>query len=235
MTARAASAEVFDLATGTLRELNQRLHDLSPEAARIPWRVLHPRGAHAVAAGVDAGVRIDIEGHVGYYCSGMNQQAAITVHGMVGVGVAENMMSGVVRVKGNASQCAGATGNGGLLVIEGDASSRCGISMKGIEIVVHGSVGHMSCFMGQAGTLVVCGDADEALGDSLYEARIFVRGQVKGLGADCEEQPLDAAHRELLGELLERAAVPGAHAAQFRRYGSTRRLYHFHVDNAAQY
>ena len=235
MSAGGATAEVFDLATGTLRELNQRLHDLTPETARIPWRVLHPRGTHAVAAGVGAAVRIAIEGHVGYYCAGMNQQAEITVHGMVGVGVAENMMSGVVRVMGNASQCAGATGHGGLLVIEGDAASRCGISMKGIDIVVHGSVGHMSCFMAQAGTLVVCGDADDALGDSLYEACIFVRGRAKGLGADCEEQPMEAPHRELLGELLERAAVPGARVAQFRRYGSARRLYHFHLDHADQY
>ena len=54
------------------------------------------------------------------------------------LGVAENMMSGVVWVKGNASESAGATGNGGLLVIDGDASSRCGISMKGIDIVVGG-------------------------------------------------------------------------------------------------
>ena len=231
----ATAATVFDLAAGTLRELNQRLHDLTPETARVPWRILHPRGAHAVAAGVDAAVCIAIEGHVGYYCAGMNQHAEITIHGMAGVGVAENMMSGLVRVQGNASQCAGATGHGGLLAIEGDASSRCGISMKGIDIVVHGSVGHMSCFMGQAGALVVCGDADDGLGDSLYEAEIYVRGRAHGLGADCEEQPMEAAHRERLGELLERAAVPGARAARFRRYGSARRLYHFHADHGDQY
>ena len=184
-------AEVFDLAstssagaaTGALRQLNQRLHDLTEETAKKPWRILHPRGAHAVAAGVDAPVEIDIEGHVGYYCAGMNQRAHITVHGMVGVGVAENMMSGVVRVKGHASQCAGATGHGGLLVIEGDASSRCGISMKGIDIVVGGSVGHSSCFMAQAGNLVVCGDADEALGDSLYEGADFRAWTGRGLGS----------------------------------------------------
>ena len=62
-----------------------------------------------------------------------------------------------------------------------------------------------------------------------------MRGQAKGLGADCEEQPLEAAHRELLGALLERAAVSGARVGQFRRYGSARRLYHFHVDRADQY
>ena len=39
-------AEVFDLATGVLRQLNQRLHDLTEETAKTPWRILHPRGAH---------------------------------------------------------------------------------------------------------------------------------------------------------------------------------------------
>lgn len=229
------AVEVFDLATGKLRELNQRLHDLTTATAATPWRVIHPRGSHAVAAGVDVPVKIDIEGHVGYYCAGMNQRAEITVHGMVGVGVAENMMSGVVRVKGHASQSAGATGHGGLLIIEGDASSRCGISMKGIDIVVHGSVGHMSCFMAQAGTLVVCGDADEALGDSLYEAQIFVRGQVKGLGADCIEKPMREEHLSALAELLEKGEVSDATPTEFRRYGSARQLYNFKVDNTSRY
>ncbi len=113
--------------------------------------VRDPRGAHAIAVGVDQPVLIEIEGHVGFYCGGMNNGAEIVVKGHAGPGVAENMMKGSLRVTGNASQAAGATGNGGLLVIEGDASSRCGISMKGIDIVVGGSVGHMSAFMAQAG------------------------------------------------------------------------------------
>ncbi|MGH7944173.1 MAG: protein GlxC, partial [Opitutaceae bacterium] len=213
----------------------QRLHDLTEEDAATPWRIANPRGKHAVAAGVNIPVRIDIEGHVGYYCGGMNQRAHITIHGMAGTGVAENMMSGLVRVKGHASQCAGATGHGGLLVIEGDASSRCGISMKGIDIVVHGSVGHMSCFMAQAGNLVVCGDADEALGDSLYEARIFVRGRVKSLGADCVEKPMRAEHLALVRDLLLKAEAPDCDPRPFRRYGSARKLYNFHVDNASMY
>ena len=231
----ADGAIVYDLAAEPLRTLNQRLHHLTAETAKTPWRVVHPRGAHAVAAGVDVAVKIDIEGHCGYYCADMNQRAEITVHGMVGVGVAENMMSGLVRVKGHASQSAGATAHGGLLVIEGDASSRCGISMKGIDIVVHGSVGHMSGFMAQAGRMVVCGDADEALGDSLYEAQIYVRGQVKELGADCVEKELRDEHRAALAELLERGEVRGAKPEEFRRYGSARQLYNFKVDNASRY
>jgi glutamate synthase domain-containing protein 3 len=174
----------IDLANAELRALNYALHAERSGTNEKLWEVLNPRGAHAVAVGVDAPITVEIRGSVGYYCAGMNRQAVVTIHGSAGPGVAENMMSGQVIVKGDASQYAGATGNGGFLLIEGNASSRCGISMKGVDIVVRGNVGHMSAFMAQAGNLVVCGNAGDALGDSIYEARIFVRGAVKTLGAD---------------------------------------------------
>ena len=59
-------------------------------------------------------VQVNIKGHVGYYCAGMNKNANIIIEGNVGTGVAENMMSGKVHVKGNASQSAEATAHGGL-------------------------------------------------------------------------------------------------------------------------
>ena len=164
----------------------------------------------------------------------MNKDANVTVHGNVGQGVAENMMSGVVRVKGDASQAAGATAHGGLLVIEGNAGARCGISMKGVDIVVKGSIGHMSCFMGQSGSLVVCGDAGEALGDSLYEVHIYVKGEVKSLGADCIEKEMRPEHVTELKGLLEKAGVDD-NPLEFKRYGSARQLYTFKVDNASAY
>ncbi len=64
----------------------------------------------------------------------------------------------------------------------------------------------MSAFMAQAGTLVVLGNAGDALGDSIYEARLFVRGDVKSLGADCIEKPLQ-----------RRAQGASAHAARCER------------------
>ena len=225
-----------DLAISAKRELNQRLHSLPADTKDTRWQVLNPQGQHALAAGLDAPITIEIMGHAGYYCAGMNQEANVTIHGNVGVGVAENMMSGRVHVKGDASQSAGATAHGGLLVIDGDASARCGISMKGVDIVVKGSIGPMSAFMAQAGNLVVLGDAGDALGDSIYEARIFVRGQVKSLGADCVEKEMRPEHREALSHLLELAGVgAGVPVDEFRRYGSARNLYNFHVDNAAAY
>ena len=226
----------IDLAHTPVRELNSALHKLGADTNETHWRVLNPRGQHSVAAGVDAPVQVEVEGHVGYYCAGMNKRAHVIVRGNAGQGVAENMMSGQVHVQGDASQAAGASGCGGLLVIDGTASARCGISMKGIDIVVKGSVGHLSAFMAQAGNLVVLGDAGEALGDSIYEAHLYVRGDVKSLGADCVEKPLKGHHKAELRKLLDSAGLDGSvDLSEFRRYGSARKLYHFHIDNVGSY
>ena len=225
-------ASSFDLHTQTVRELNRWLH-LRESVGRV--QILNPGGKHSIAVGLDADYEVEIQGHVGYYCAGMNKLASVRIRGNCGVGVAENMMSGTVVVDGSASQSAGATARGGLLVIHGDASARCGISLKGAEIVVRGSVGHMSAFMAQRGCLLVCGDAGEALGDSLYEARLYVRGSVAGLGADCVEKEMDDFHMTAVHELLARAEISDVHPTEFRRYGSARRLYNFHVDNLGSY
>ena len=243
---------IIDLAKTPVRELNGALHALKdPDIAGVDlhvahsnsdndsvseWTVRNPRGAHAIAVGINVATSVYIDGHVGYYCAGMNKHAAVTINGNAGVGVAENMMSGLVHVKGDASQSAGATAQGGLLVVDGNASARCGISLKGADIVVKGNIGHMSAFMAQAGNLVVLGDAGEALGDSLYEARLFVRGTVASLGADCEEKKMKNKHHRLLAGLLERAGLgKDADTSSFRRYGSARKLYHFNIDNANAY
>jgi glutamate synthase domain-containing protein 3 len=218
-----------------VRALNQWLHHDAPrEACGSTIRVLNPDGQHHIAAGLNAPLCVEVAGHAGYFVAGMNQLAEVTVDGNVGWSVAENMMSGTVRVKGCASECAGASGHGGLLVIEGDASSRCGISLKGLDIVVGGSVGHMSAFMAQAGTLVVCGDAAHGLGDSLYEAVVYVRGAIHGLGTDAREEPLGRADLEKLSTLLAQAGFDYG-PKSFKRIGSARTLYHWHIDSSHAY
>jgi glutamate synthase domain-containing protein 3 len=224
----------IDLKALGVTGVNQTLYKLPSDRNDRHRVIRNPMGQHAIACGLDAPLQVDIMGHVGFYCGGMNKTAEITIHGHAGVGVAENMMSGIVWVKGSASESAGATANGGLLVIEGDASSRCGISMKGADIVVGGSVGHMSAFMAQRGNLVVCGDAGEALGDSIYEARLYVRGRVSNLGSDCIEKEICQEHLEDLARLLERARM-NHRPQEFRRYGSARKLYNFNVDHADAY
>jgi methylamine---glutamate N-methyltransferase subunit B len=234
-TESGVDVETFDLATTSVRELNSRLHSCNGDPEPRQFRVVNPGGRHSLAVGIDAPLELEIDGHAGYYCAGMNKQAAVRVRGNAGVGLAENIMSGTVLVDGNASQSAAATGRGGLVVINGDASARCGISMKGVDIVVRGSVGHLSGFMAQKGRLVVCGDAGEALGDSIYEARLYVRGSVESLGADCTEKELRPEHLAELGELIERAGLDDVDPREFRRYGSARKLYNFDIDHAGVY
>lgn len=228
----------IDLLTTSLSDLNATLQALgsATKTDEASFRILNPNGAHAIAVGIDAPLEVEIAGHVGYYCGGMNKLASIVIDGNAGQGVGENMMSGLIHVKGDASQCAGATAHGGLLLIDGNASARCGISMKGVDIVVKGDIGHLSAFMGQTGRLVAFGDAGDALGDSIYEARIYVRGTVEGLGADCIEKELRDKHRAELFALLKQAGE--AHkidVSEFQRYGSARKLYNFHIDNAEAY
>ena len=187
--------EILDLKKIGVRGVNSTLHDLSQDS-RQNFEIQNPQGQHSIACGLDAPLIVEIKGHVGFYCGGMNKFAKITITGHAGVGLAENMMSG--------------------------------------NIVVGGSVGHMSGFMAQSGNLVICGDAGEALGDSIYETKIFVRGEVSGLGADCIEKEMTPEHFSKLSELLESSGLK-ADPADFRRYGSARKLYNFDIDNADAY
>lgn len=227
-----ANTVTLDQAAIGLRDVNQRLHD----ARSGHFRILNPSGAHALACGLDGPLDVTVEGHAGYYCASMNKEATVTVNGNAGTGVAQNMMSGRVHIRGDASQSAGATGCGGLLVIDGNASARLGISLRGLDIVVKGSIGHMAGFMAQAGNIVVLGNTGDALGDSIYEAKIFVRGEVKSVGTDCIEKPMRDNHRAKLRRLLDAAGIGSEVCVDnFRRYGSARKLYNFHIDNLEHY
>ena len=224
----------FDLAQVPLREVNRYLHRDALAAGVSQVRILNPDGAHSIASGLASPFDVEIDGHVGYYVGGMNQQARITVRGNAGPGAGENMMSGMIRIEGFASTGAGASAHGGCLVVHGDASLRCGISLKGGDIVVGGSVGSFSAFMAQAGRIVICGDASDALGDSLYEAVIYVRGKVRSLGADARFEPMQAADHAAVAELLGVAGFRHD-PKEFQRIASAKSLYHWNADANQEY
>jgi glutamate synthase domain-containing protein 3 len=235
VTAAAAPAtKLFDLAHDGVRELNRFLHQDAHVLRGLQVVVRNPDGAHNLAVGVNAPVTVEIDGHAGYYCGGMNQHATVVVNGNAGPGVAEGMTSGRVHVHGFASVSAGAAAHGGLLVIDGDASLRCGISMKGIDIVVGGSVGDFAAFMAQAGRLVVCGDAGDGLGDSIYEAVIYVRGRIASFGADAHEEPMTEADYAAVKSLLDASGFDHD-PRTFRRVASKRELYHWNADATQEY
>jgi glutamate synthase domain-containing protein 3 len=106
--------------------------------------------------------------------------------------------------------------------------------MKGVDIVVGGSVGHVSAFMAQAGRLVIGGDAGSGLGDSLYEAVIYVRGKIHGLGADARQEPMTDADYEAVAELLGRAGFE-YEPRDFKRVASARGLYHWNSEHHQEY
>ena len=68
---------------GTLRPAQHgwHAHRLLPDTNETHWRVLSPRGQHAVAVGIQAPVLVEIDGTVGYYCAGMNKEATVVVNG----------------------------------------------------------------------------------------------------------------------------------------------------------
>lgn len=219
-------------------QINRFLHQDVPGREIATVHIEHPGGMHNLAVGIQAPVEVHILGHAGYYAGGMNKQAHIIVHGNVERGVAENMMSGVVRVRGNASESAGASSHGGLLIIEGDAAGRCGISLKGADIVVGGSVGHAAMFMAQTGRLIVCGDAGPGLGDSLYEAVIYVGGKIEGLGADAREEAMTDLDRLTVAQLLAKAQFTESGRrglGGFKKITSARGLYHWNSANHSAY
>lgn len=222
----------FDLHRQSIRDLNQFLHGELSGVQQV--LVKNPDGAHSIAVGLNAPIRVEIGGHAGYYAAGMNKSATVIVHGNAGPGVAENMMSGRVEVAGFASGGAGASAHGGLLVIRGDAGLRCGISLKGADIVVGGEVGSFSAFMAQAGRMVVCGDAGDGLGDSLYEAVIYVRGKIRSLGADARIEPMTERDHEAVRELLAAAGISHP-SSEFKRVASARTLYHWNADANQEY
>ena len=106
-----ASLTALELSCAELsvRELNTALREL-PDGTVV--NVTEPRGRHNLAVGLSNKLEITIAGNAGYFIGGLCDGPHIAVDGFVGWSVAENLMSGIVRVRGNASECAGASARG---------------------------------------------------------------------------------------------------------------------------
>jgi methylamine---glutamate N-methyltransferase subunit B len=221
-----ATAEpvVLDCDALSLREVNAALAEL-PEGAHA--RVVNPGGRHNLAVGLTRRIRVEVAGNAGYYLAGLCDGPDVSCDGFVGTGLAENLMSGTVRVAGDASASAAATARGGTVVVAGDASARAGISLKGGTLLVGGSCGHMCGFMAQAGVILIGGDAGDALGDSLYEAVIYVAGSIRSLGADARIEELTAADVQRVAGLCAHAGFDHVDPEEVTKVTSARQLYHF--------
>ena len=208
----------------TVRQINRALRDL-PEGAVAT--ITEPRGTHNLAVGLFNHITIEIAGHAGHYAGGLCDGPDLTITGSTGWAVAENLMSGTVRVQGNASERAASSAHGGTVIVAGDASSRAGISLKGGTLLVAGNVGHMSAFMAQAGTILVGGDTGDSLGDSLYEAVIYVGGSIRSLGADARVEDLTDDDVTKVKELVALSGFSHIDPENVKRVASAKQLYNF--------
>ena len=218
----------------SVRELNQRLHDLDPGARRDGGSQTRTAPTRS-PSGSTPTVEVEIDGHVGYYCAGMNKLATVRVAGNCGVGVAENIMSGTVIVEGDASQSAGASGRGGPA---GDQGQRLG-ALRDLDEGRR----HRRPRLGRSRRRVH-GAAGDARRLRRRRARISATRSTRRGCTSAARSPAwgrTASRRRWAtstapssAELLERAEAD-ADPGDFRRYGSARQLYTFHVDNAGAY
>jgi glutamate synthase domain-containing protein 3 len=219
------------------RGVNQRLASMTAPAS---VRVTNPGGRHNLAVGLTDEISITVEGNAGYFLGGLcgdgqGRGPEIVVGGFVGWSVGENLMGGLIRVRGSASQSAGSSARGGLIAIEGDASLRAGISLKGGTVAIAGNAGAMSGFMAQAGTILIGGDAGHGLGDSLYEAVIYVGGNVASLGADAVVEEMTDEDVLTVKRLVEQTGFDHIEPDSVTKVASARRLYHFSTHNHGSY
>ena len=188
----------LDAAELTPRKINAELRWLIYEQGITDVTVLNPSARHSLGVAILTRCRIRFEGSLGYFGCGLIDGPEVEITGRVGWSVAENMMSGVVVVEGNAGSLAGAALRGGDLVVKSDVGARTGIDQKGGTIIVIGNAASMTGFMMQRGRQIICGDVGPGLGDSMYDGTIYVGGKIASLGIDCVEGEWDDSDTELV-------------------------------------
>jgi hypothetical protein len=67
----------INLNESSVRELNEKLQSGS---SGDQFSVNNTVGKHALSVGLTSEINVEINGHVGYYCAGMNQQTNIVIN-----------------------------------------------------------------------------------------------------------------------------------------------------------
>ena len=67
----------LDLKKLKLRKVNEQLQNIDRKINDRNFTIINPEGNHAVCAGLTEELNINIKGHVGYYCAGMNQSCLL--------------------------------------------------------------------------------------------------------------------------------------------------------------
>src|ERR687897_465109 len=130
----------FDAKDMTTRKINAELKWLIYEQGVKDVTVLNPSARHSLGTAILARCRIRFVGSLGYFGCGLIDGPEIHITGRVGWSVAENMMSGVIVVVGNAASMTGFMMQRGRQIICGDVGPGLGDSMYDGTIYVGGKV-----------------------------------------------------------------------------------------------
>jgi glutamate synthase domain-containing protein 3 len=209
----------FSMKKATPQELYDAIHAVPTSASdeKLPLiKLSGATGQHNALMRLNHLVRIQVDGPLGDYAFAFNAGADIRVTGAVGHGVGEGMMSGAVRIRGDAGVGSGVAMTGGTLAIYGTAGDRCGAGMRNGGIFVRGNVGDETGVGALGGMIVIGGDAGENLGDAMSNVTVFIRGKAKSLADGVIEAPLRKREQLRLGLLLINASIRGD-AKEFRR------------------
>jgi glutamate synthase domain-containing protein 3 len=217
----------FDARELSTRKINAELRWLLYEQGVKEVTVRNPSARHSLGVGILTRCRITFDGSLGYFGCGLIDGPEVQVNGRVGWSVAENMMSGVVVVEGNAGSLAGAALRGGDLVVNGRVGARTGIDQKGGTILVLGDAGSMTAFMMQRGRQIICGDVGPGLGDSMYDGTIYVGGNIASLGIDCIEGEWTDADTELVERKFRIYGLGSP--PELRKFVCGKKLYNYDV------
>ena len=224
---------VLDLARMTVREVNQLLHD----ADGGDFLIKNPRGAHAIAAGLDGPFNITIDGHVGYYCAGMNKQAS------------DHHRRQCRHGRGREHDVGPRAREGRRLAVGGRHRLRRAADRRRQRL---GALRHLAARaryrrQGLGRPHVGVHGAGRHAGGAGRRRRRAGRFHLRGASSTCAGDPRASApiasprtwatrtRPTCASCSMRRASAARSTCPSSRRYGSARKLYNFHIDNLGSY
>ena len=195
-----------DLARVPVRQANERIRAHGEAGEDV--EVLNPDARHHIGVGLTSPIRVRVRGSAGYFCAGLSDQARFEVDNNVGWGLADNMYTGSVVVRGNAGAIAGVAVRGAEVVVHGNVGSRAGQVMKAGTLCCAGNANFMAGYMMYGGRIILLGDSGERVGEDMTGGEIFVGGKVRDLGSDAELTDLDDGDDDGVREFLDRWEIP---------------------------
>jgi hypothetical protein len=195
----------IDLAQVPVREANRRLRAYGELGEDVD--VLNPDARHHIGVGLTSPIAVRVHGSAGYFCAGLTDGPRFEVDANVGWGLADNMYTGSVVVRGNAGAIAGVAIRGAEVVVHGNIGSRAGQVMKAGTLCCAGSASFMAGYMMYGGRLIICGDSGEKVGQDMHGGTIYVGGRILSLGTDAVQVDLEPGEEDDVLAFLERYEI----------------------------